>query len=376
MYESPHSLPHLCPTSAYHQPEWFAVEQQQLLRQSWFPVGDRSMLAKHGDFLTMSSLGNEIQVRNFQGDVCALSNVCAHRHCLIDSRTQGHSDQMQCQYHGWEYGADGFTRKIPGAKEFAPIDREMLSIPKYNSQWCGNLLFVRTSSDGPSLQEHLGPLYEKISDRFGEGWKCFLRMDFEYESNWKVPIENSLEAYHVPMVHPNTFVDRPSEDATFHEIGSTHTAFRTAMPFAAHSKLQAWFHRAERILMKALGKVSTGSYWQHHLFPNLLCSFTDAISLCHLVTPISPTRSRSTVWQFGVFPEGKLRRSIAWIWGRLEAAITKRILMEDLNLYGAIQRGLNASHSSGRLARSEERIHAFQRYLLDRCGPNPTAQLP
>jgi hypothetical protein len=60
---------------------------------------------------------------------------------------------------------------------------------------------------------------------------------------------------------------------------------------------------------------------------------------------------------------------LAAAWGRLGAKITRRILVEDMGLYADIQRGLAASPHAGVLGRCEERIHAFQRYLVELCDP-------
>jgi hypothetical protein len=57
------------------------------------------------------------------------------------------------------------------------------------------------------------------------------------------------------------------------------------------------------------------------------------------------------------------RRLLANTWGRLKASLTKRIMAEDLELFPAIQRGLQASRQSGVLGRCEERVHAFQTYV-------------
>jgi hypothetical protein len=52
----------------------------------------------------------------------------------------------------------------------------------------------------------------------------------------------------------------------------------------------------------------------------------------------------------------------------MAAGITQRILREDRALFGDIQRGLAASRQRGLLGACEERIHAFQQHVVDRCG--------
>lgn len=113
----------------------------------------------------------------------------------------------------------------------------------------------------------------------------------------------------------------------------------------------------------------TGEYWQHQVFPNLLFSFTDAISLCHCVIPTGPRTSRAIVRQFGrtIGSKFPVRRLLARAWGGIAARITKQILREDMALFGDVQRGLNSSPHRGVLGTCEERIHAFQQFVADRC---------
>ncbi len=173
MYVSSSSLPHLFPPEAYFSPSWWKREQK-VLSASWHFVGVASELSSHGSFMTRRLLGREIMLRNFEGELVALSNVCAHRHCLIRSEASGKSASMSCQYHGWEYGPDGKTRRIPGAKDFAPIDRDSLCIPRFPLEKIGQLLFVKLSDEGPSLKEWLGSMVPILESRFGESYRSFL----------------------------------------------------------------------------------------------------------------------------------------------------------------------------------------------------------
>jgi choline monooxygenase len=365
MFHSPTALPHLLKPADYYDIEIAKREKQLVLEDAWHLVGTTDQLRKEGDFFTLTLLGHPLQVRRFKDEIAALSNVCAHRHSLISSVACGNSSAMACQYHGWEYGADGYTRKIPCAKDLAPIDRSQFRLKKFAIETCGQLIFVRIAEEGQDLREHLGPLYEKITYGTGEGRKLFLRWSPEYPSNWKVAIENSLEAYHVESVHPNTFRSSPGETRSEHILNERHTAFGSDLPFA-HSKMDELFQRWEGWVVKRLGIEPTRRYWQHHVFPNLLCSFTDAVTLIHCVLPISANQSKSFVLQFSpISTSFGWRRMLANIWGRLEAFCTKRILDEDLQMYEKIQSGLNASYHQGRLARSEERIHRFQEYWTD-----------
>ncbi len=373
MYVSSSSLPHLFPPEAYFSPSWWKREQI-LLSSSWHFVGVASELSNHGNFMTRRLLGKEIMLRNFEGELVALSNVCAHRHCLIRSEASGQSASMSCQYHGWEYGPDGKTRRIPGAKDFAPIDKDSLCIPRFHLEKAGQLLFVKLSDGGPSLAEWLGSMGPILESRFGDPYRSFLRIELDFDANWKVAIENSLEAYHVEAVHPKTFRRDPGEARSEHQLGSDYTAFYTDLPFATYSRLDLLFLWLQKWVLSRLGGASTRRYSQHHLFPTLLCSFTDAISLVHGVQPLGPNQARSLIYQFGYCPKeaNLIAKALGSLWGRVEGAATRRILQEDFAMYSVIQRGIEASSQRGALSRKEERIHRFQEYWMEALKQLPS----
>lgn len=357
-------LPHLLDPSAYFTETWHERERQALF-STWHLVGATPELARPGAFLTTSLLGREVQVRNFDGKIVAVSNVCTHRHCLLRHQKSGVDARLVCPYHGWEFGLDGRTREIPDPKNFAPIDREALSLPLYRVALCGQLMFVCLDPRAPGLNEQLGSFFPIVEERFGESWRKTLCLEFPAPANWKVPVENSLEAYHVPRVHPHTLRDDPGEDRSLYEIEAGRTAFSTTH-FRSKSAVDRGLHLLERLLLRGLGKEQQGRYFHHHVFPNLLFSFTDTLSLVQCVVPTGPTTSRSTVRQFAPRsgPFGLPMR----IWGFFGARVTLRILSEDRILFPSIQRGLEASPHAGVLGYVERRIHAFQAHMREICG--------
>jgi phenylpropionate dioxygenase-like ring-hydroxylating dioxygenase large terminal subunit len=331
---------------------------------SWHLVGTADELSKSGDFLTCDLLGRPIQVRNFRGDLRALSNVCAHRHCLISSQSRGSSPSMRCQYHGWEYSSSGRPCKIPAPHNFVPFPKENVSLRTYRVARAGQLVLVCLDPNAPDLAEQWGEWLGVCEERFGQDWQPYFRWDPNYEANWKVPVENSLEAYHVPCVHPKTFGSDPGAERSQHHLGRNGTAFHTTLPFA-HAPLDRYFQAWEGRIVQWLGAPRHDTYSQHHLFPNLLFSFTDAISFCQCVLPTGPNRCRAIVRQFGRHGKAGWQKLLARGWGHLKAAITASIVREDQALFASIQRGLEASDQAGLLGKCEERIHAFHQYLLE-----------
>jgi len=366
MFRSDTRLPHLLSPEAYFDPQQ-ALREEPLLRQSWHPVALFEQLARPGDFVTCEVAGEAIQIRNFDGELRALSNVCAHRHCLISSCGRGNSSTMRCQYHGWEYGRDGRTRRIPASNNFRPFESSGEQIPMFRVEACGPLVFVSPSASGPGLSDVLGDVSSRLKDRPPEDWRPFLLLEMEHQANWKVVVENTLEAYHVPYIHAETFKETPSEQRSEHRFSAEGTSFHSTLPFAPESKTDAWFQQREGQFLRWLGRPVTSEYSQYHLFPNLLFSVTDAVTLSHCVLPTGPDTCRSVIFQLGICPNrGALKRQGCRAWGRITAWLTHRIMSEDALLFPQIQRGLKSSSGEGVLGRCEERLHSFQSYISER----------
>jgi choline monooxygenase len=365
MFVNQNRLPHLLNPKQYFDPDLFEQEKRSAFDGAWHFVGSTNELAKPGDYLTINILGTPVQVRNFNGQIRALSNVCAHRHAIICSQASGNSPTMRCQYHGWEYQQDGKTGRIPEPKNFVPFDKA-LCLPTYAVEQLGQLVFVNLSEHHPTLQDFFGTeFYSMLAEKFGDQWTMTLNWQPNYPVNWKIPIENSLEAYHVPAVHPKTFQEDPGDERSEHELLAHRTAFKTTLPFAPHSRIQSTLQRFENRIMRWFGHVPTNQYSQHHVFPHIMFSFTDALSLCHSVLPVGPTTSMGIIRQFARLPKSSnpIARMFAKNWGRIGSSVAKRIMTEDLHMFPHIQAGLQSSPHPGTLGRCEERIHSFQQFL-------------
>jgi len=367
MYDSPTSLKPLLKPDDYCSSAAFERDCCLVLYDSWHLVGVASSIAKSGDFLTADILGTPVVVRNFDGTLVALRNVCAHRLCRLASVDQGHSDQLKCPYHGWEYGPDGRTRKIPAATNFPHFDREQYRLDQFAVDQCGDLVFVRLSKQGRTLREWMGDLFEVVRDRFSlPQFRLAAARKLDYPANWKIPVEASLESYHIPQVHPTTFAEDPGESRSRHIFRSQSSSFHAdpMTPRMIDRLLRVW----ERTLLGILGISSDGLYEHHHIYPNLLVSFTDSLSLARFVKPTGPTSAVGYVWHFGRQPEraGLLRGAVASAWGHLTGRLSVRVLKEDVLMYPRIQSGMSSAERPGILGRCEERLHSFQQYVY-RC---------
>jgi choline monooxygenase len=353
--------PLLRPDQNYSEAQYRA-ELRHLFLPAWHPVATTGDLARPSDFLTFDLLGHPILIRNFDGELRAFLNVCPHRHSQLTQRPRGRAARLRCQYHGWEFDREGRTGKIPDARAFRPWDRENSCLRPFRLDTCGELVFVNLSPDGPTLREWVGPLWELWSAAYGGAYRHAATWERDFPCNWKVVLENSLESYHIPEVHPKTFKVFPEESNAWHELDPRFTTFKTIPPPDFITRVSAW-------IVRRLGEPVTGEYWHRVLHPHATGSSLDTCQMMQCVFPTGPATCRYRCIFFTL--RGRRRNPVAWVLYRVVRAVAtgvaKKVFAEDAAIYAAVQRGLEASPHPGVIGTREERIHVFQQFVLRGC---------
>jgi choline monooxygenase len=360
MFVNKSRLEHLLPPSAYYAPEQHHRELDSLFEPAWHLIACRSDLPKSGDFITFDLFGHPLLLRNFDGDLRCFINVCAHRHSMLTHERRGHAPRLVCQYHGWEYTKDGRTGRIPDARCFRPWDRENAHLTTVRTEICGELVFVCLAPQAPSLTDHLGSYWTLFASSFSPPYRAAWTYDASYAANWKVFVENSLESYHLPVVHPKTFGKLPPEANCEHGLDARFTWYR-----AHDDELAPLAWVAERF-----GVPSTRTYEHHNLHPNITYSQSDCVRLIMSVFPTSPTTCRHQAWLFTVRGErpGWIKEGFGWLLARAISRFASKVVQEDVGIYPDVQRGMEASSARGVIGTREERVYVFQKYVLDGCA--------
>ncbi|MBC6420189.1 MAG: aromatic ring-hydroxylating dioxygenase subunit alpha [Hormoscilla sp. SP5CHS1] len=130
--------------------------------------------------------------RPADGSIAALEDRCAHRHAPL-SRGRICDEQLECPYHGWRYGADGFVTAIPAFPAGCPIP-DNLWVKSYHCREQDGYVWVcladRPASDLPWQFPYLG-------DR---GWTNF-HMKTRFRAAVETCMENFLDCPHATYVH-------------------------------------------------------------------------------------------------------------------------------------------------------------------------------
>ncbi|MEL6212524.1 MAG: SRPBCC family protein [Pseudomonadota bacterium] len=200
------SLPPLDKASAldpsyYTSAAVFAFEVSEILRRQWQVVGPASLVAAPGDVIVREIGGAPILVtRNSDGLLKGYFNICPHRAGPLAACDQRGLKRLRCGYHGWAYDLDGQLRSAPEMREAADFDPATISLRTIDvHEWRGQI-YAR-AGEGLSF----ATAFEGVEDIIGAGLDAIgfhSGTVYDVEANWKVYVDNYLEGYHLPFVHP------------------------------------------------------------------------------------------------------------------------------------------------------------------------------
>lgn len=342
---------HSIPARFYIDPAIFAEERERIFARRWQVVGHTDQLKNSGDFFTSDLQGEPLLlVRDAQRDLRGFYNVCRHR-AGPPAEGCGNRKVFRCGYHGWTYGLDGALINAPefeGVEDFRP--EKFALVPVRVEEW-SNLIFVNLDPDAAPLMQSLGEL-PKQADRFGfSTMKLFERRTYDMKCNWKTYVDNYLEGYHLPSVHPG--LNRELD----------YTAY-TVETYACHVRQFSPIRGAQpgdttpRRYQEAREDITTDYFW---IFPNwMLNCYPDNVSL-NIILPIEIERTLAIFEWY--LPEGMLGSQAA----KESVHFSDEIQIEDVKICETVQKNLRSrSYHRGRYSVKQERgVHAFHRMYAE-----------
>ena len=193
------------PGRMYGDESVFREECEGLFAHNWIFAGLATDIPASNDFFRVPMFNRDVVVQNFHGEPHAFINSCSHRHSQIQHEIRGNRP-LVCPYHGWAYDKRGVPTGIPRREEFPEVcaNPEAYRLHSVDLERAGNFLFLRLGGDGADLREFLGEAHGFL-ESVSEGMDRSLdEVEASVGANWKLVIENSLEGYHVPLVHRNS----------------------------------------------------------------------------------------------------------------------------------------------------------------------------
>jgi choline monooxygenase len=339
------------PAPFYTDPSVLALEQEKIFGKTWQVVGHCHQLANPGDFFTTELQGEPLLlVRGAAGELRGFYNVCRHR-AGPPAEGCGSRKLFRCGYHGWTYGLDGALISAPGFEGQLGFSAGHFALAPVRAEQWFNLIFVNLDPNAEPLVKSLDVLPKQLERFDFAGMQLFQRRTYEMKCNWKTYIDNYLEGYHLPSVHPG--LNRELDYDAY-----------TVEPYARHVRQFSPIRGAQpgdttpRRYPEAGEDLTSDYFW---IFPNwMLNCYPDNISL-NIVLPLGTERSLA-IFEWYV-PEEDLESQAA----RDSVEFSHQIQIEDVAICETVQKHLHSrSYQRGRYSvKHEKGVHAFHRMYAE-----------
>lgn len=189
------------PAAPYVDADFVARDRRQVFDRGWQLVGHASRLSGPGETLACEIAGQPVViVRDQNGQLKAFHNVCRHR---AGPLAEGHAcgvSRLRCRYHGWSYGLDGQLQSAPEMQTAEGFDPSDIRLPELRIEQFQGLLFA-SQDPFATLDQITAGIAARLTQSLTD-FRFARRVSYEIQCNWKIYVDNYLEGYHVPHIHP------------------------------------------------------------------------------------------------------------------------------------------------------------------------------
>lgn len=204
------------PNHHYVSNDSFARDRDQVMAPNWACIGFIDQLPESNFVHPIDFMGLPLLLtRGQESDYRVFHNVCSHRGMKLVDAPGSNNGALKCPYHSWTYGLDGTLKATPniggyGIHTHCEFDNSENGLREVRSYiWLG-AIFINLSGDAADFQTY--------AENIMTGWSRLLRpqslanfrlsqhesvVTLTVKSNWKLAVENYLESYHLPTVHPD-----------------------------------------------------------------------------------------------------------------------------------------------------------------------------
>ncbi len=203
------------PNEQYTTDDSFEQDRDSVIAPAWAALTFVDELPEPGYVLPVDFMGLPLlAVKDKQGQIRVFHNVCSHRGTRLAAKACKVAGSIRCPYHSWTYALSGELVGTPhigghGIHEHPAFDKSLHGLREVRSQcWLGTV-FVNLSGDAEPFEQAIRPIreswqryltpetFDHLSDLPSSG-----TMHVQVNANWKLAVENYLESYHLPTIHP------------------------------------------------------------------------------------------------------------------------------------------------------------------------------
>ena len=140
-------------------------------------------------------------VRDNEGQICAMHNICRHRGARVCEDPVGNRKTFVCPYHGWVYNTDGSLKAARETHVMANFDPSRHGLKPVRCVEYMGLIFINCDPEAGDLLESLDNIKDPLGAYDLANAKVAHRNRYRINANWKLVVENYLECYHCATSH-------------------------------------------------------------------------------------------------------------------------------------------------------------------------------
>ncbi|MEW5834261.1 MAG: aromatic ring-hydroxylating dioxygenase subunit alpha [Pseudomonadota bacterium] len=318
------------PARYYVGEAMLAMEQRAVFARSWQLVAHQGQLAEPGDHV-VEQVGHVpvIVVRGQDGVLRGFVNVCRHRAGPLALCNGKGARALHCKYHGWTYTLEGQLRSAPEMQGAADFDVADIRLPPIRvHEWQG-LVFVALDEAVPPFDQVYGGIAERIAPIDLSAMRYLRRDSYEIDCNWKVYVDNFLEGYHLPHVHPG---------------------LSKVLDYRAYdTELFDWYSLQSSPLRNSTAIYGDGEAFYYFVYPNVMLNIMPGRMQTNRIVPLGPDRCR-VEFDYYYAQDAAAQARIA-----ADQEFSDEVQQEDIDICVAVQRGLTSgTYEAGRLCPKRE----------------------
>ncbi|MEP6633292.1 MAG: aromatic ring-hydroxylating dioxygenase subunit alpha [Luteimonas sp.] len=331
------------PARFYIEASMATLDRRAVFDRSWQVLAHVCQLKNAGDHVVADLAGLPVlAVRGADDEIRAFHNVCRHRAGPIALCDGLGAKSLRCRYHGWTYALDGALKSAPEMATAADFDVSAIHLPQLQVRIWQGLVFACVADDAPSFDALIAGIDARIGAHRGlADYAHHQRVGYDIDCNWKVYVDNFLEGYHIPHVHPalNRMLD-----------------YRSYL-----TELQDWHSLQWSPLESDASLYGNGDALYYWLWPNTMLNILPGRLQTNRVVPKGVDRCR-VEFDF-YYPRDD--SAIAASRRAADLAFSDEVQGEDLGICADVQRGLaSGSYIAGRLnPLRESAVHHFHELL-------------
>jgi choline monooxygenase len=325
------------PASWYRDPDVFARERREVFGREWLVFARADQVAAANATFASAIAGYTIGVaRGEDGVLRGFHNVCRHRAGPLVADGPGSArGGFVCGYHGWSYRQDGSLLRARDFGDDAGLDPACFGLLEVQVAEWANLVWVNLDLSAPVFAEDTAVFTAEAAGFPLDAYRFHAEFHEDLACNWKTYVDNYLEGYHIPLVHPTLM----------REIDVSQYSVAVADRYCTHSA-------PARDGARNLGK------WMWR-WPNLAFNIYANGMNVERIVPLGVDRTRVIyTFYFADVDDAAIDATIA---------VSTTTLAEDRTVVEAVQRNLDAGvYDAGRLSPKHERaLYAFQQLVRD-----------